>query len=236
MTHIKTIAILAAGEGLRIKEINEFKPLVKILGRPMIDRLVSQMSMARPKRFIVAMNTRERQIELKNLPAFSQNKVELFYVDTPSSMHTLYEVMKRAELGDNGHILISMVDTILKDGDFAAYFESAIKLGHSQSSVLVTSFIDDESPLIVELNEQQEVLKFGGPLQEGSVVTSGMYCLSSAVMPHLEDCINNDMKKMRNFLSYLVTQGHTVKAFTIAKTLDVDRPSDVKVAEEFLKS
>lgn len=159
--------------------------------------------------------------------------VHCFFVKTPSSMHTLWEVSKRMVLTSHEHLFVSMVDTIIKEEDLKNYVRFCASLKPNESAILITPFIDDERPLFVSIDDSGAIVDIGS--QRGGLVTSGMYCLSHKVFGCLEDCINVGMHRMRNFLSYLHENGHTLKAFTVPKTLDIDRPEDITAAENFLK-
>ena len=231
---IKKAAILAAGEGSRIKHISEHKPMVKLLGKPMIERLIAQMKACGANQFTIAFNTAEKKMPFTTLAALGSQGINHFFVDTPSSMHTLYEVLKRANLSE-GHILVSMVDTIIKEKDFINYCQHCQNIKEGESSILITSFIDDEKPLTVQVDGKGQVVGFDTAVESGSSVTSGMYYFSSDILPHLEKCINSGVFKMRNFLAVLLKSGHKINSFLVPKTVDIDRPEDVQAAENFLR-
>lgn len=234
MGKIKKAAILAAGEGSRLKSICEFKPMISICGKPLVERVMDRLLSLGVEEIVVAFNSHEKKMNWELLPSFKRPEVRTIFVDTPSSMHTLYEVLKELKPQKEDHILASMVDTIVKEKDFLAYFETLGNLKSNESCLLVTPFIDDEKPLTVKLNQQNIIEGFNCPIVQGTVVTSGMYGLSGAIFPHLEKELASGTHKMRNFLASLLPAGHTLKGFSVEKTLDIDRPEDVKTAEDFL--
>lgn len=234
MSKIKKAAILAAGEGSRLKSICEFKPMIPICGTPLVERVMERLLSLGVEQIVVAFNSHEKKMNWELLPSFKRPEVKIIFVDTPSSMHTLYEVLKELKPNKDDHILASMVDTIIKEKDFLNYFRSLESLQNHESCLLVTPFIDDEKPLTVKLNKQNIIEGFNCPIENGTVVTSGMYGLSGAIFPQLEKELAGGTHKMRNFLASLIPAGHTLKGFVVEKTLDIDRPEDVKVAEDFL--
>ncbi len=234
MSKIKKAAILAAGEGSRLKSICEFKPMIPICGTPLVERVMERLLSLGVEQIVVAFNSHEKKMNWELLPSFKRPEVKIIFVDTPSSMHTLYEVLKELKPNKDDHILASMVDTIIKEKDFLNYFKSLESLQSNESCLLVTPFIDDEKPLTVKLNKQNIIEGFNCPIEAGTVVTSGMYGLSGAIFSHLEKELAGGTHKMRNFLASLIPVGHTLKGFVVEKTLDIDRPEDVKVAEDFL--
>jgi len=205
-----------------------------VAGRPLISHQMARMLNAGVEHLVVAMNSSEKKIDFSSVIEFSNKKVNKIFVDTPSSLHTFWEISK--VLGPtSGHILASMVDTIVYPKDFQDYLTQCGLLPLDESMILVTRFIDDEKPLTVAIDSTQKVSAFGVPLEKNSLVTSGIYCFSAKVLPILSDCVTNGIHKMRNFLATLTQMGHPVRVFITEKTIDIDRPEDLVVAEKFLK-
>lgn len=234
MSKIKKAAILAAGEGSRLKSICEFKPMISICGKPLVERVMERLLGLGVEEIVVAFNSSEKKMNWELLPSFKRPEVRTIFVDTPSSMHTLYEVLNELKPQKDEHILASMVDTIVREQDFLHYFKTLETLQNNESCLLVTPFIDDEKPLTVKMKNDGVIEGFNCPIEKGTVVTSGMYGLSGAIFLHLEKELASGTHKMRNFLASLIPAGHTLKGFSVEKTLDIDRPEDVKVAEDFL--
>jgi len=234
MSQIKKAAILAAGEGSRLKTLCEFKPMIPICGIPLVERVMERLLSLGVEEIVVAFNSSEKKMDWNLLPSFKRPEIKVIFVDTPSSMHTLYEVLKVLKPNPDEHILASMVDTIVKEDDFNNYFKTLKSLQKNESCLLLTSFIDDEKPLTAKLTSQNIIESFNCPITHGTVVTSGMYGLSGAIFLHLENELAKGTHKMRNFLSSLLSTEQTLKGFVVEKTLDIDRPEDVLTAEDFL--
>lgn len=237
MNSLKTCGILAAGLGTRIKSLSDFKPLLKIKNTTLLERLMKSMNKCGLTSTLVNFNTGALQVSQFIEPIISSNNGKSFYKDTESSMHTLYEVMNKwivISKSEESHIFVTMVDTILREGDLENYVNHCKNLKENECSVLLTKYIEDEKPLVVKV-VGDKVLSFGGSVEESSLITSGMYCLSKNIFPVLDDEIHNGTKHMRNFLSKIVEKNFDVKYFVVEKTLDVDRPEDVNSAESFLE-
>jgi hypothetical protein len=63
-----------------------------------------------------------------------------------------------------------------------------------------------------------------------------MYFLSPAAMRLALDEAAKGTHKMRNFLSKLAAGRFPVKSFVVGKTIDVDHPSDLEKAAQFLQA
>lgn len=227
-------AILAAGDGSRLQDISPYKPLVMVAGKPLLERAMACLPPSDFEKILVIFNDDEREMDFSRLPSLQAARVSHFFKSTPSSMHSLYEVMTRAQLKPGQHLFVTMVDSIIRQQDFFRYVAHCRMLPAARSSVLITSYVEDEKPLTVSLHEDGRVKAFQVPLADGVPITSGVYCFSAAAFPVLKECIARGEQKMRNFLKSLVMQGHVINTFRVDKTLDVDRPEDIKSAEDFL--
>lgn len=157
-------AIIAAGEGSRLAQegIDVPKPLVKIHGEHLIDRLIRIFTMNEAEEIVVICNdlTTEVSEHLRRL----QNAGELcgnplpplrFVVKTtPSSMHSFYELSQLLAENDKPFVLMT-VDTIFREDEFKDYlraFKQVLDEG-DDGLMGVTDFIDDEKPLYVGCEE-----------------------------------------------------------------------------------
>ncbi len=148
-------------------------------------------------------------------------------------MHTLWEVYSRGALGQATHLLVVMADTVLNQRDLEGFVGFVSNLSVKQSAIMVTPFVDDEKPLFVEVDSLNKTVGFGDP--SSGFVSSGVYCFTSDTLDPLKDCIDGGMHRLRNFLSYLLKEGHTLSAFRVEKTVDVDRPEDILVAKRLME-
>lgn len=228
------IGILAAGEGSRLQGVAPFKPLIKVGGIPLIERTLKMFGEVSPKQIMIIFNELEKDIDFTALPMTQKKNTSYFFKTTSSSLHSLYEVMKRSEVSENDHIIFSMVDSILKQEDFNNFYHYCSKLQKGEHAVLTTSFIEDEKPLTLQLGDGDKIEAFQTPLEESTLITSGMYCFSGQALRLMQKCVDDGVMKMRNFLTLLVTEGQTVRSFEIDKSLDIDRPEDIESAEKFL--
>ena len=112
-------AIIAAGEGSRLVEegVSLPKPLIKIGGEHMIDRLIKIFMAQEADAVHIIVNNEmvEVQEHIKTLSL--QYPIRLLVKSTPSSMHSFYELS--AEIKSDKFCLTT-VDTIFREDDFAA--------------------------------------------------------------------------------------------------------------------
>lgn len=235
-------AIIAAGEGSRLNQegVREPKPLVRINGEMLIDRLIRIFIENEAESIIVAY--RESMTEVaEHLEKIKRNVIngqrislECVGVDTPSSMHSMSAISDRLE---DDTFCLTTVDTVFNEKAFKnyiAYLQTAIKEGNADGVMAVTDYIDDEKPLYVATNDDMDITAFLDKDNGCRFVSAGIYGLTPNAIPVLRDCINRGESRMRNFQRALLKNGMSLKAVNIGKAFDVDHASDILKAEQFL--
>ena len=234
-------AIIAAGEGSRLvaEGIAEPKPLVRVGGECLLDRLVRIFMQHDADSIVVICNDRMPQVARRlaalQRDGLSGRAVPLRYIvrSTPSSMHSFYELS--SYLAD-GPFVLTTVDTIFREREFADYLEA---FRHTAADALmgVTDYIEDESPLYVETDADLRVTAFldSAPDVPHPYISGGIYGLQPATLQTLHDCMARGQHRMRNFQRALLTDHRRVEAWPFSKVLDIDHASDIRRAEEFVK-
>lgn len=244
-------AIIAAGEGSRLAEegVNVPKPLVKIGGECLIDRLIRIFAQNNAEGIYVICRAPEgdnsqMQMVADHLADIEANglngkAVPLHYIvkATPSSMHSFYELSRF--LGGSDFVLTT-VDTIFREEEFAEYIK-AFKASDGDGVMGVTDYIDDEKPLYIATTDADDggmprITAFLDSDPEGrcKVISGGIYGLRPSAMVTLDRCMKSGQNRMRNFQRGLVEDGNRLSAYLFSKVLDIDHASDIVKAEEFL--
>ncbi|MBQ1667637.1 MAG: NTP transferase domain-containing protein, partial [Prevotella sp.] len=159
-------AIIAAGEGSRLSQegVNEPKPLVKVNGEHLIDRLIRVFMSLDAEEIVVICNdlttlvsSHLAEIQEKGLYG---KRVPLRYIvkSTPSSMHSFYELSSYLE---DSPFVLTTVDTIFHEEEFAAYVQAfQQQIGKVDGLMGVTDYVEDEKPLYVGTDEAMNVTGF----------------------------------------------------------------------------
>jgi len=228
-------AILAAGDGTRLRKgmpDPEPKPLFEVRGKSLIERTVEQLIAAGAESLAVIVNeqslaVRDRIVSLR-LPV----PVDVVVRSTPSSMHSLLVLRPYLEGRD---AMVSMVDSILPPGAVAAMAaEAAARPAQDSDATLVlTSYVDDEKPLCARVRGDR-ITELGTNLEAARWVTAGIYYFRPGVWPELDLAAERGVSKMRNFLALLLERGLKLHGHRLPKAVDVDRPGDLKTAEEYV--
>ena len=237
-------AIIAAGDGSRLAQegVTEPKPLVKVRGERLIDRLIRIFMGNNATEIVVICN--EQMSDVASHLKMIQDKglnglpVPLRFVikSTPSSMHSFYEL--RNFLRDDPFILTT-VDTIFDESEFHDYvlsFQDKIAQG-TDALMGVTDYIDDEKPLYVGVDN---VMRINGyydtPQADSHFISAGIYGLTAPSLNILEACIEKGESRMRNFQRALVAANLRIEAFPLTKVFDIDHIEDIRKADEGVKN
>lgn len=225
-------AILAAGEGSRLAQegVELPKPLVRVNGEAMIDRLIRIFVQNGAEAIYIITNnltplTQEYLLQLQTM----DKRIHLVVKTTPSSMHSFYELRK---LMGNGKFCLTTVDTIFHEEEFGEYIR-AWEQSDEDGLMAVTDYIDDEKPLYIATNQDLTITGFLDHAPQ-RFISGGIYGLCETSYPVIDKCIAEGQSRMRNFQRQLVKDKLTLKAYPFSKILDVDHASDIAKAETFL--
>ena len=232
-------AIIAAGEGSRLAQegVQAPKPLVKVAGEMLIDRLMRVFKDNNASEIVVICNERMTDVAEHLRKILEAGTLPLRFVvkSTPSSMHSAWELSRW--LGDEPFVLTT-VDTIFREEEFWAYtktFERLVANGEVDGLMGVTDYIDDEKPLYVATDATLRITGFYDTCEHPTYISGGIYGLMPSAIPVLQRCVERGESRMRNFQRALVAEGLLLKAYPFSKVLDIDHASDIKKAESFLE-
>lgn len=229
-------AIIAAGEGSRLAQegVKLPKPLVKLNGVALIDRLIDIFEKNNASSITVIVNEEMLQVQehLKNKKL--NVPFNLVVKSTPSSMHSFFELSKFLE---GERFCLTTVDTIFKEDEFAKYIAYCEQADKEEGVMAVTDYIDDEKPLYIKTDNQNQIENFLDQ-NDGTCkyISGGIYCLTSKAIDVLKDAMENNIHRMRNYQRLLAEKGLKLTAFPFAKIVDVDHAEDIEKAEAFLRS
>lgn len=267
-------AIIAAGNGSRLAQegVAQPKPLVRVQGECLIERLFRIFSQNDAENIFVICNE-----EMKDVAEFirmyatqcrariSEPEIHLLVKSTPSSMHSLYElsqVMRKEMTSDK--FILTTVDTIFDEKEFSEYVSLFAADDSADSMMGLTTYIDDEKPLYVEVSScnaddpscrakisepksesksesttnSESTSKITGyfDTQSGCThISAGIYGLSTKAFAVLDNCIESGQSRMRNFQRALVADGLLLRPFVFSNVFDIDHASDIEKAENYLK-
>ncbi len=229
-------AIIAAGEGSRLAQegIKWPKPLVKLNGIALIDRLIDVFLRNNASSINIIVN--EQMTEVQDHLKALQLPVpfHLLIKSTPSSMHSFYEL---SQVWQGEEICLTTVDTIFREEEFSGYIQAFRQEKTLDGLMAVTDYIDDEKPLYVQTNEQLDIVNFLDRSNgDCRYISGGIYCLRKPAIGVLKKAIDEGMSRMRNYQRQLIAEGLRLKAYPFSKIIDVDHAEDIVKAEAFVQA
>ncbi|MCE7071208.1 MULTISPECIES: nucleotidyltransferase family protein [Dyadobacter] len=228
-------AIIAAGEGSRLaKEGFKLpKPMVTLNGEMLIDRLIGIFMRNDAEKIMIIINEESAVLESHLNELSLTLPIHIVKKSTPSSLHSVFELFgSDPELKE---ICLTTTDTVFKEEEFTAYIQEFAGNEELGGLMAVTTFIDDESPLYVTIDEAGNITAFTDKnTTETSFISGGIYCLRKEAIALVNDAVNGGVSRMRNFQRSLLENNIHLKAYPFSKIVDVDHVQDIATAELFL--
>ena len=231
--------VLAAGRGERLRSsTNSLKPLAKVDGRTLIEHVLVSMAEAGATEVVVIIN--EDSVAVRDHVTTSKWPFALRWIveTTPSSMHSFLRLIETlAADGDDGPFLLSTVDTVAGPQTYAQFMTEARRQKDAAVILALTSPGSDEKPLLVRCAPgNSRVLAIGAAAAPSVHATAGIYAIRGSILREAEAARRDGIDALRIFLWRLLDRGYHLAGIPIAQSIDVDRPDDIRTAEDFLRS
>ena len=223
MSAIVSGAVIAAGEGSRLKELGVAKPLVEVGGVPLIAHVLGNFEAAGITAAAVIFNEDAKDCAAYVRERFGRLVSKIVVKTTRSSLESFREILAVAP---SGRLLVSTVDAYCPREDFVRFVRRAEELASSATVLAVTGYVHDEKPLWVTMTRSGRVTVVGGA--SGDAVTAGIYVFPEKVR---RLGIPPSLGRLRDFLAWLARSDEPIEAVEIPKVVDVDRAEDLAEAE-----
>ncbi len=228
--------ILAGGMGSRFSKegVATPKPMVEVMGEPMIGRLIGILSRCGAEAVNVAANPRMEGF----IPYLESLQKQYPYLSIrPIITDNSYNSLRAGTAGLEGKFVAMTVDAIFPIDEFRSYVDSVSKMSDDEVLMGLTRYVDDESPLYARINDEGEVIdyRYGGkPFEEGTIVSAGLYGLSSQAMKAVEET-GYYPESLSDFQRTLaVKTAMKVRPYEFTCAFDVDNLHDLAEANSFL--
>ena len=228
------VGILAAGDRLppacRWSPLP--KPLLPIAGVPLIGRLLRALQPLTPEAIVCIINNQGSSVADYVRQHYPALPIEFVQQDTASSYESFTVLCAHLH---GSPFLVTTVDSVFPP-DFLPQFVAAADQQPGMDMMLaVTTFIDDEKPLHVRLTRTSVLFSLVKP-----PVTVPMSPQASTTVHHVSvqpapALAPTRVSALREFLGWLQQHGYWLQGYLAPKTIDVDRPQDIAVAEQFVQ-
>ncbi len=210
------------------------KPMVEIMGEPMIGRLIRILSKCGAEAINVAANPRMEGF----IPYLESLQQQYPYLSIrPIITDNSYNSLKAGTDGLEGKFVAMTVDAIFPIEEFKSYVDKVAAMHDDEVLMGLTRYVDDESPLYARVNEQGEVIDYrygGSPFEEGTIVSAGLYGLSSDAMKAVVET-GYYPESLSDFQRTLaVKTAMKVRPYEFSCAFDVDNLHDLSEANRFL--
>jgi NDP-sugar pyrophosphorylase family protein len=226
-------ALIAAGSGERLRAagLHLPKPLVPVAGVALVDRVLNAVAAAGIAEVACIFNLAADAVEEHCRRAHPSLTLQVVRRDTPSSMESLFAL--RPHL-DGDPFLLLTVDAVFGPTLLPLFLDQAARFKDADGVLGVHEFVDDEKPLRVKLDASGRIVGLAEEAAESPVITAGLYVLSPRIFAEVDAARNASFTALRQFLRHLVRQDHRLYGAPVEKTVDVDRPEDIALAEAFV--
>jgi choline kinase len=226
-------AIIAAGRGERLRASTRDdipKPLVLLSGEAMLVRQARAMLAAGASSVVAVINSETARIAEEmslELPA----SMRLVVRDTANSMETMLAL---GEILAPGWFIASTVDAVIPQTELARFLnESRRKIEECGDKNLagvlgVTKWRGEAKPLFTDVSSNGLIHALGN--RQTSMVTAGLYFLSTRVFDFAADARRAGLNALRRFLALIIERGMRLDAIEIEGSIDVDEAEDLDAA------
>jgi len=223
--------ILAAGRGERLRTSADLKPLARVGGATLIERVFNSLGDAGATEVVVIINEDSEAVRDHVVKGSWPFALRWIVETTPTSMHSFLRLVETlAADGNEGPFLLSTVDTVAGPNAYSEFIESA-RRDDAAMTLALTSPGNDEKPLLVTTSESR-IERFGA----GEHATAGVYAVRPIILREAEAARRDGLDALRTFLARLLERGYKLSGIPIARAIDVDHPADIAEAETFLRS
>jgi choline kinase len=231
-------AIIAAGRGerLRISTRDDIpKPLVKLGGEAMLARQARAILDAGASSVVAVINSETARVA-KEMALEIPPSIRLIVRDTANSMETMLAL---GDVLQPGWFIASTVDAVIPQTELARFVnESRRKIEQCREKNLagvlaVTRWRGEARPLFANVTENGLILGLGS--RQTSLVTAGVYFLSTGIFDYAADARHAGLDALRRFLALLIERGMRLDAIELEGSIDVDEASDLDAARAAIR-
>jgi len=226
--------IIAAGRGERLASegVSTPKPLIPIIGEPLIARVIRAASSVPVTSIACIVNDLNPTVVdyLRSGPW--PVPLELIVKTTPSSMESLFSL---APLLRDEPFLLFTVDAVFGVPVLEKFIARTSTLPQAQGVLALTRFVEDEKPLWARVDRRHKIIALGEAARPTRYITAGFYYFQPDIFEVVDSARAKGMNTLRQFLGFLLEKGYALYGLPVSKTIDVDYARDIERAESYLR-
>ncbi len=230
--------IIAAGKGNRLNDLtrNKPKPLVKVLGLPLIERVILTAKQAGINEFVIVIGYLGDKIKAE-LGNGNKLGVKINYIENNEWEKGNGVSVLKAKNILNEEFFLFMSDHIFDEKILKKMIQEKIDNNEIMLAVdynLSSQFVDVKDVTKVKVNNGK-ILDIGKEIKEYNAYDTGIFLCSPIIFEALEESIINSKYSLSDGGRILTKKGK-VKAFDIKGSfwIDIDTKKDLKKAEQLI--
>ena len=211
------------------------KPLVTLGGETMLARQARALLNAGASSVVAVINSETARIA-KEISLDLPPSVRLVIRDTANSMETMLTI---GEVLQPGWFIASTVDAVIPQAELARFVnESRTKIEEGREKNLaavlaVAQWRGEAKPLFADVTSDGLIRQLGN--RQTSIVTAGVYFLSTRVFDYAADARRAGLDALRRFLAMIIERGMRLDAIEIEGSIDVDERADLEAANAAIR-
>jgi len=230
--------IIAAGEGSRLSNRGDSKPLIPLLGVPLIERVMLNANKVGLRDFYIVTGYNGEKVR-KHLDQFSQNHdiTITHLINEEWEKQNGLSVLKAKDQIKENYILL-MTDHIFDENILARLMEtenddSEVRLAVDYNIDNKMVDVDDVTKVLVDGNDQ--IINIGKDIKEYNAYDTGIFLCSPAIFEALEESVANGDTSLSGGMKILAKK-KKARIFNIKENywIDVDDEEAFKKAENNL--
>jgi len=230
--------IIAAGEGSRLSNRGDSKPLIPLLGVPLIERVMLNANKVGLRDFYIVTGYNGEKVR-KHLDQFSQNHdiTITHLINEEWEKQNGLSVLKAKDQIKENYILL-MTDHIFDENILARLMEtenddSEVRLAVDYNIDNKMVDVDDVTKVLVDGNDQ--IINIGKDIKEYNAYDTGIFLCSPAIFEALEESVANGDTSLSGAMKILAKK-KKARIFNIKENywIDVDDEKAFKKAENNL--
>jgi NDP-sugar pyrophosphorylase family protein len=241
--------IIAAGWGERLG-LKVPKALTPVGGRALIDFTLDGLSAAHITNVTCIVNEQAQDVPVYIAKTRKTPEMDWIIRTTPSSMHSFLIVLERLAGQGSGPFLMTTVDSVCDPKAYSQFVQDAQQFPDADVVLGLTNVIDDEKPLRVAMRGNDntglmpdriadnpaafEIVAMTNIGFDSEYVTSGFYYVKPSILKEKDAALGQGFTALRQYLGHLLKFGYRFYGVPLPPVIDVDRPQDVKAAEQLI--
>lgn len=208
------------------------KPLVEVAGAPLISHVIRAARTAGVSEVICIINAETDLVRRYLAETDFGVPLKIVQKSTRSSADSFLSLSPWLR---GAPFLLFTADTIFDPACLEGLVEAGMR-GGADGVLALTTFVDDEKPLFAAVDCSWRVTALGHEATPTRYVTAGIYFFSPLVYELYDVGDEGKFDAFRELLQALSAKGFRFRGHLVAKAIDVDRPQDLALAEDFLRS